>query len=232
MPISHVWFDCDDTMYVQPPELKAEIRRTICTEIALRTSRSLEEITQEYPARLHEFRTNTLAMGSYGIPKPEAQEIYNRPDIPSYVKPDPRLADMIKQIKDLGILVSVFTNNKRSTLIGILRNLGLNIDDFRRLMTAEEVEPKPSEEGYKEIVECSDVALRELMFVGDRMEADIIPARKHGMNTFLIKRDESSHSFDPSTRTHHYVRGSVYEVIDAVREINDSGQSRNKGQSG
>lgn len=224
MPISHVWFDCDDTLYIQPPELKAEIRRTICTEIALRTSRSLEEITQEYPARLHEFRTNTLAMGSYGIPEDDAREIYNRPDIPSFVRSDPRLAHTVQQIKDMGILVSVFTNNRRSTLIGILRNLGLDIDAFRRLMTAEEVEPKPSEEGYKEIVECSDVALNELMFVGDRMEADIIPARKHGMNTFLIKKGESIHSFDPSTRTHHYVRGSVYEVIDVVREINGLAQ--------
>ncbi len=224
MAVRHVWFDCDDTLYIQPPELKAEIRRTICTEIALRTGRHLEDIMQEYPARLHEFRTNTLAMGSYGIPEGDAREIYNRSDIPSFVRPDPKLAHTVQQIKDLGILVSVFTNNRRSTLIGILRNLGLDIDAFRRLMTAEEVEPKPSEDGYKEIVECSDIALNELMFVGDRVEADIVPARKHGMNTFLIKRGESSNIFDSSTRTFHYVRESVYEVIDALHEINGLAQ--------
>jgi len=221
--IKHSWFDCDGTLYKETPELQARRMNAILNELQRRTHRSASDLSGEYKQKLRKRGTNTLALKDYGLTPDEARTVYNSVDVLKFIEPDPRLIRMMKQLLDSGVDISVFTNNKRSRLLDIIEKIGLSPDWFKFLMTAEEVEPKPSAEGYREIVRRSEHPPYRLLFVGDREHADIIPAREQGMNTLLVYAREAELEVDGSRGTYHYKRETIYELSDIIAELNAPG---------
>jgi len=217
--VKHVWFDCDGTLYRPSPELEARRDNEIFKELARRTGRPLEVIAGEYPERVREHKTNTVAMSVYGLTPAEARDLYNSVDIVKYIDRDARLIETVRSILEQRILASIFTNNKRSKLLAILEKLGLHPDWFKFLMTAEEVAPKPSGEGYKEMIRRSECDPTDIIYVGDREEAEIMPARKEGMNTMHAWAKKTEVSVDDAHRTYHFKRLTVYEVNPVIAAI-------------
>lgn len=230
-PVKHVWFDCDGTLYKSDKYLEAHRENAIYSELARLTQIKVETIAQEYPGRLKEFKSNTNAIKSYSFTESQARDIYNAFDITKTLEKDEGLIKTIDDIKKQDISVSIFTNNKRSTLFAILKKLELHTDWFANLMTAEEVAPKPSIEGYKKIIVRSECNPNEIIYVGDREDAEISPAKKEGLNTALVwDENPSAVVFDQNSRTYHFQKKTVYEVTNIIVELSDLVRQQNMGR--
>jgi len=230
--VRSVWLDCDGTLYRIDEYLEAHRDNAIYGEISTRTGRRVEDIAKEYPVKLKEFKSNTNTLKSYGFTESEARDVYNSFNIIEHIeKKNDDLVMMIESILNQNITVNIFTNNKRSVLLDIMKKLELHTDLFSNLMTAEEVAPKPSTEGYKKIIARSECSPNEIIYVGDRHDAEIVPAQKEGLNTVLVwSENPSSVKFDQGNLTYHFQKKTIYEVTSVIAELSDLVRERNKDQ--
>jgi HAD superfamily hydrolase (TIGR01509 family) len=216
----HAWFDCDGTLYEQPPELVKATDNAICWGIAEKTKKDLEEITQDYTEKRAAKMTKLQIIAQYGFSKEDAYRLYDSVRPEDFIKEDPRLREEIIALLNQGISISVFSNSRRSKMYGILQKLGLDLDWFTSLLTGEEVPAKPDIEGYLRIIERSRCSPGAILYTGDNEKADTLPARGVGMNTLLIRHSPSV-TFDDVNRTYHFRKRTVYEVCSVVREIRE-----------
>lgn len=219
MPIKHVCFDCDGTLYFSTPELIKGINDLITKQLSEKLKIPQTDVMEDYFKRVKRYKTKTAAITSYGLSGEQAREVINKIDISSFVNFDPDLVEMIKNLRKKELSLSIFTNNKMSTLENIIKKIGLSADDFNFLVTPEQVPPKPSIEGYLYVVKKSELPASQLLFVGDRLEADIEPAREVGMHTVQVRCDEKSVDYDSKRKTYHFKRKDIYKVPNVVRIV-------------
>jgi len=219
MPIKHVCFDCDGTLYETTAELNKDINLVVSEYLSKQLNMPRTDLMDDYLKRVKKYKTKTKAISSYGFSEEIAREIINKIDIASFVKPDTKLVDMICELSAKGISVSIFTNNKSSTLENILDNLGFPKKSFNFTVTAEKVPPKPSIEGYLHVLRESKTPAYNLLFVGDRLEADIEPARQTGMHTMQVRSPEKTIDFDEKSKTYHFKRKDIYQVPKVIRIV-------------
>jgi len=63
----------------------------------------------------------------------------------------------------------------------------LNINQY--FVSAEMGVRKPTADFYQQVINGLGVAPHEMLYIGDSLELDVLPARKLGINAFLIDRD-------------------------------------------
>ena len=68
---------------------------------------------------------------------------------------------------------------------------------FKYIITNKDIAyPKPHQEGYKKLVEYSHLKPDQILYVGDRINADIIPAKKIGLQTALVWSEQEKTEAD------------------------------------
>ena len=91
----------------------------------------------------------------------------------------------------------IFTDNMLIETKKILATMEIPRSIFKYILTIEQVgRPKPDLGGFRKVVELSDVQPNEILFVGDRVRTDIIPAKTVGMQTALVWREEKTSEAD------------------------------------
>ena len=104
---------------------------------------------------------------------------------------------MFKKFAELPYHHSIFTNVNKAYLKKVLTYMTIDCDLFDHLLTCDNVaHPKPNIEGFEKIVKLSGVAPEKILFVGDRIKADILPAKKVGLKTALVWSSEKSTEAD------------------------------------
>lgn len=219
MAIKHICFDCDGTLYVSTPELIRNTDDLITKQLSEKLKIPQTDLMEDYLNRLKIHKTKTGTIVSYGMTEEQARDVINKFDIASFINPDPELVKMVHKLKSEDLTLSIFTNNKKATLESILRKIGLSSADFDFRVTAEQVPPKPSIEGYLYVVRESNYLASNILFVGDRLEADIEPARTVGMHTVQVRCPEKLINFDEKKGTYHFKRDDVYQVPFVVKIV-------------
>lgn len=219
MPIKHVCFDCDGTLYEDTSGIVQATREVILEYLSKKLEIPQTDLMQEFLNRVKKYKTKTKAITSYGFSEEDARDIINRIDIASFVQHDSKLVEMLSGLKTDKISISIFTNNKKQTLDKILEKLGLSELGFNFTVTAENVPPKPSIEGYLYVIKQSKVLPFETLFVGDRLEADIEPAREAGMHTLQVSSPKNAIDYDDKKKTYHFKRENVYEVPSVIKFV-------------
>jgi len=219
MPIKHVCFDCDGTLYKDTLGLVQATQNVVSDYLSKKLEIPQTDVMNEYLNRVKKYKTKTRAITSYGFSEEQARDIINQVDIASFVNEDEKLVSMLSGLKTDKIAISIFTNNKKSTLEKILEKLGLSDLGFDFTVTAENVPPKPSIEGYLYVIKKSKVSAYETLFVGDRLEADIEPAREVGMHTLQVGSSKNSIDYDEKKKTYHFKRENVYKVPPVIKFV-------------
>jgi len=94
------------------------------------------------------------------------------------------LYDDVKEIFDLPVQKAILSANARF----IIKSLGL--EEFARVFTLKETKfLKPDQRAFLAVLEKLKVKPEETLMVGDELERDLIPAKKLGMETILIDRE-------------------------------------------
>ena len=111
---------------------------------------------------------------------------FEKLDLSYLLKPDLEVTNTLKSIKEK-VPISLFTNIRPVKTKHMLKKLGIPINYFNYILSGDDVtERKPHLEGFYKIVSFSALPANKIMYVGDRIDVDIKPARQVGMITCLI----------------------------------------------
>ncbi len=199
LPISHIWFDLEGTLTTPSPEREADHRKLLVKTYAEVVHKAPSEaLWHEYGELYAAKGSNSAVFRSLGLPSDYWQTKLMTMDEAKYYKPDERVYGTLKLLK-AQYPISIFSNVKQAKILSLLKILGIDPKWFIYLLTGDDVpERKPALDGFYKIIELSNVPPNQLLYVGDRVKADILPAKSVGMQSALVwsKSDEATYSFD------------------------------------
>lgn len=97
--------------------------------------------------------------------------------------PDARLA--MAALRDMGIWVGV-AGNQTARAGGILRNLDLPADMIATSDDWNAAKPDPA--FFRQVIRAAPCDSGQILYVGDRLDNDLLPAKAAGMRTAFIRR--------------------------------------------
>ena len=131
---------------------------------------------------------------------------------------DPRAAESVKQIKEMGYKVVLATNPLFPAIATQSRIhwAGLNPDDFELITTYENsYHCKPNPDYYREILDKLGLQAKECLMVGNDVDEDMI-SRTLGMNVFLLTDCIINKNNKDISQ---YPNGSFPELLDYIRNL-------------
>jgi len=185
--IKHVWFDTSGTLYRELPEYQAAHDDYLYKEMAAVTGETdIEKLKAQYADLYEQHGSNSAVFQALGKPVDYWQKKFEGFDSNSWLKPDPEITDTLRQLKDR-LAISLFTNLRIGKLEDLLQDLEIPRQFFTNVLSATDVgKPKPDLAGFHKMVELTGVDAAEILYVGDKVNKDIKPAKKVGMITCLV----------------------------------------------
>lgn len=184
-----IGFDLDNTLYKETPETKSIITEYILEKAAAILRKEISEIKKEYSKNYNLFQSARRALIAMGIKEGMdiVQEALEKADIASQLKPDNKTAILLQDLAKTYKLFLI-TGSKKNEAQKKLQALGINYKLFTESIYADNPHKLLREDGtaFTYIAEKLHLKQEELVFVGDREQVDIIPAKKLGITTCII----------------------------------------------
>ncbi|EOM77393.1 HAD family hydrolase [Rhodococcus rhodnii] len=102
----------------------------------------------------------------------------------------PDALDCLRAARAAGFVVGIAGNQPAATAAG-LRSLGFGVDFVAS--SAEWQVSKPSPVFFERVVRASGVRPHEVLYVGDRLDNDVLPARAAGLRAAFLRRGPWGH---------------------------------------
>jgi HAD superfamily hydrolase (TIGR01549 family) len=183
-----ILFDLDGTLYDSSQyskRLEEEIVRFLAENLLV----DAESAKRLLNLRRRELLTLTRALESLGIDRTTFFEsMAARIDPADYISEDATLQTVIAELKGLGYRVGLVSNSGRPLVEKILKALRLDSSLFDAIVTSSDVQPKPSHEPFLCALRLMSCTAGSAIYVGDRDEAELHPAKEIGIRTILLDR--------------------------------------------
>jgi HAD superfamily hydrolase (TIGR01549 family) len=188
-----IW-DFDGTLYKPNSDLFAAVREAEYLAIMEHTGWSREKTIKEFHA-LHKVTiqsatavVSTLCHIPIAAAARESEKYFDRR---KYLRRDPRLIDMFRQLKDFRQYI--FANGVIAHHKETLKVLGIPAGTFEAFVTAETIGvTKPDPAGFLYILHKTGLPPAAHLMIGDRELVDLEPAKMLGMHTCLVWSDAKS----------------------------------------
>jgi len=182
MAIKHLWLDFSDTIARTNKEALANIAHNSYAAIVGKPVGP--ELAAEYQALLAQHKSNAAVFAALGQPASFlADQAANYSPADLYTLTEDDVPAVIKQLTEL-VPVSIFSNNRLDT---ILPALGLEPSWFVHILGPDQVhKPKPALDGFYKMVELSGAPAGEVLYVGDDVAKDVLPAKQVGLRAGLL----------------------------------------------
>ena len=191
-PIKHIWFDFSDTIgrIDRGDVYKNILYGSYAKEVGKEVNDALKK---EYEEAFKKFKSNSAVFTSLGLPAVYLADALNTVDPETlYSLTDPEIPEVIQKLRAV-LPVSIFSNNKMDTL---LPALGIEIKWFTHILGPDDIKkPKPDLEGFHKMVEISGVQPGEVLYVGDDVDKDLLPAIEVGITTGLLWKESAEADF-------------------------------------
>ncbi|HUV42796.1 MAG TPA: HAD family hydrolase [Patescibacteria group bacterium] len=183
--IKYCIWDVDLTFYTVSPQMKKEFKNKIYEYLSQKLKIPIGEAKQKYEEELKKRKSKTATLEAFGLGKYAIQEVIDSIDKNRYLKKDPRLIQLFKNLKHYKH--AIVTNSTKNSVNKTLKILGLKKSFFETIITKEDVNHyKPSPEPFIKIVEIFRTKAEKCVSIGDVDYSDIIPAKKLGMKTIFV----------------------------------------------
>lgn len=197
--IKHIWFDMEGTLTVHTPEWEAAHDQLLLEKYAHATGKQPSpQLWQEYSQLYRQHGTHSAAFSSLGLASGYWQQHFATLDEQKYYKPDERVYQTLQKLRAI-VPISVYTNAKPARLQNTLRVIQVDPAWFTHLLTGDDVVTrKPALDGFHKMIELSNLQPEEILYVGDRLQSDILPVKKAGMQTGFVwgTNSEADFSFE------------------------------------
>lgn len=193
--IKHIWFDFSETIGMINKKAHENLRYETYAKVVHK--QVTPELIAEYEKFYEQYgHSNSAVFKSLGMTAGYWSGIVNALDPHSfYTLMDPMIPKVFEELHKL-IPISIFSNINMGN---ILPTLGINVNWFTNLLSSSMVgAPKPALDGYKKLVQLSNLQPGEILYVGDDVTKDVIPAKAVGLKTGVIlqKQSEADYSFE------------------------------------
>lgn len=184
--IKVIGWDVDQTLYKDTKKSKSYFNNEIYKKVAKRYNVSLKKAKEIYTKKYKEIGSNTKAFIELDIGGKEGiLEMLANTDYKKFLTKDKKLIQMFERLKSYRHIIT--TNNTHKGVTNILNTLGVPKETFEAIITAEDtINSKPHPESFEKILELTGAKPEECVYIGDRDEMDIIPAKQLGMKTILV----------------------------------------------
>ncbi len=204
-----IW-DLDGTLYQEMPELKREIHDNAIDLIGRVKGISRKKAEKVFSLKYSQFGSSTKTLIDCGVDRTYvfSGEWYTKAQM-KYLKRDERLGLIFKKLKDRRHILN--TNSISSSAKKKLRRIGLKTETFEKLFTNADMFGvlKPDPKPFEAVLEYTKMPAKTHLFIGDRYQTDLEPAKKLGMRTCLVWGESAM--ADISLKT-------VYEVAELLRK--------------
>ena len=198
--IKHIWWDLDDTLYAPVQGYSNAKLKVLVKEYARLAKISLSEAKKRYKKDYEKFGSmSNLFIARFGLSRIYGQKIINNVDRKKYIKHSPKVVDFFKEFKKKfpKIKHSVLSNSEKKQVLLTLDLIGLDRKLFTFIKSTIEMgAPKPYVECYKSLIKISKAPAKQIVYVGDREKADVIPAKKAGLKVILINKNAKKSKAD------------------------------------
>ncbi len=194
--IKAVIFDVDGTLY-RSQEYERHLYHMIVKTISWFTGLDNQQAAEKLRQQKHIHKTVSKSIESMGINRHKFFDKlaeYAEPE--KYIAKNPEAVEVLRVLKQLGYKVALHTNSGRKLAEKVLRAIGIEDYCYDALVTSDEAEPKPSINGYLLCASKLGVKPREALYIGDRPEVELKPAKEIGMKTALINAKSSAEFVD------------------------------------
>ncbi|MEK9160770.1 MAG: HAD family hydrolase [Patescibacteria group bacterium] len=202
--IRHVWFDFSYTIAFPAEEMHKKLLYDTYAEVV--GKEVSEELIEEYKTLFAKAKSNSGVFTALGknadfwserlaAVDPKILFRLGSPDIPSV------LATLKERVP-----ISIWSNIYAAR---VLPALGIETSWFTNILGPDDVKnPKPALDGFNMIIERSALPPEEILFVGDSVEKEMIPAKSVGLQTGIMwtSSPEADYSF-----------GGFQELLEVVK---------------
>lgn len=194
--IKHIWFDFSETIATPNKEIHDRLRyETYASAMGKQHSPDMEE---EYEALFAKHKSNAAVFTSLGFDAGYWSERISSIDPKVLLSlTDENIPTVLDQLRKV-VPISMWSNIHAER---ILPALGIDPKWFTHFLSPDEVKnPKPALDGFTLVIERSSLPPENILFIGDSIEKEIVPAKSLGIITGLIwgtspEADYCFHSF-------------------------------------
>lgn len=182
MKIQHVWFDFSDTLARTTDAHRTLLYASFADAVGEPVSPALIEKFKD----LYKKYNSHSAIFTVGLglkPGYWADCVESADPATLYTLADPYIPDVLEQLHSL-VPVSIFSNMRMDRL---LPAIGLKKEWFTHCLSGSEFKrPKPALDGFYKMIELSNLPPANILFIGDSVEKEILPAKNVGMMTGIV----------------------------------------------
>ncbi len=206
--IKHIWFDFSETIVFLRKERHNRLRYESYAEVVGKPVN--DDLINEYEDLYRKNnKSNAAIFRSLGQSSNYWSDRINFLDPKElYRLADDSIPSILCEIREI-VPISIFSNIE---LDRILIAFQIKQDWFTHIISAGMVkEPKPALEGFRKMVELSDLPPQNILYIGDDVGKDVRPAKQIGIQTGLVwsKSDEADYSFEDFKQIYKFTRNQV-----------------------
>lgn len=196
--IKHVWFDMDGTLTVHTKEFDK-----VHDDLRYKTYASVvgrevdDKLIAEYEDLYKKYGSNSAVFTSLGQPSDFWMQYFDQIDQNRYYEPLPDIFDTLDKLRQI-VPISLFTNARLANAHKTLEVVSVDAEWFTHILSGDDIQNrKPALDGFHLMIEKSGLPAEQLLYVGDRVDVDIKPAKAVGMKSCLVysKSDAADFSF-------------------------------------
>lgn len=180
-----VW-DIDDTLYHGVPSISQHIHGRVIDHIQELLAVSVDEAEARYQEIYDQLGSTTMTLDHLGLDgRRIIEDAFSQVDFTKALAKDERLLRLFQELNQFHHVV--LSNSDSVSTRRKLKALGLPLKTFSAIFTTYDmpyVKPDPSV--FEHVIKQTSFAPQQHLFVGDRLKADIMPAKAAGMHTALV----------------------------------------------
>jgi HAD superfamily hydrolase (TIGR01549 family) len=192
--IKHIWFDFSDTLAKINLDVHDKIRYETYAKVVGKpvTPELIKEYEELYT---NSKNSNSAVFESLGMPNGYWGKVISEADsIQIYSLAEDNIPEVLKELNKI-IPISIFSNIDPAP---ILKAIGIDPELFTHILSSKMAgRPKPALDGFYKLIEMSGLPAEEILFIGDHVGKEIIPAKKVGLKTGLMwsQASEADYNF-------------------------------------
>jgi len=187
--IKVIGWDLDGTLYPSDPRMSEEIVRLRTKRVAekLEVDESTAEFLFNKEKRFHSSTTDTLSY--IGVSGEEFYvKIWDWLKLEDYIKPDPKVMEMFGRLRGKRHFL-LSNSNTVEQIERKLKLIGVGLEVFEQMVSTVDVgvnKPDPKPFNVALSLMGADVKLEKVLYVGDRVETDVMGAKAAGLRSCLV----------------------------------------------
>jgi HAD superfamily hydrolase (TIGR01549 family) len=181
--IKHIWFDFSETIAMIHKEAHDKLRYESYAKV--KNQEVTPDLMKEYEDLYEEHsHSNSAIFHALGLTSGFWEKVISSVDPRTHYKlMEDNIPILLKEMSDF-IPISIFSN---INLEKLLPGLGIDAKLFKNILSASMVgKPKPALDGFYKMIELSGLKPEEILYIGDDLKKDIIPAKSVGIKTGFI----------------------------------------------